>query len=97
MLLWGKRRLLTTRHRLGATLAARLCGEIVFQSATGRSRALGDEAVIEQRASGGVPAAARHAWRAVRAAYGPNYDRLLELRRRYDPENLFHYDHNIVP
>jgi FAD/FMN-containing dehydrogenase len=34
---------------------------------------------------------------AVRAAYGPNYDRLLELKRRYDPENIFHHNHNIDP
>src|SRR5262245_29217010 len=34
---------------------------------------------------------------AVRAAYGPNYDRLVEVKRRYDPENLFHLNHNIVP
>lgn len=34
---------------------------------------------------------------AVRAAYGPNYDRLLELKRRYDPENAFHLNHNIDP
>jgi FAD/FMN-containing dehydrogenase len=33
----------------------------------------------------------------VRAAYGQNYDRLLELKRRYDPENVFHHNHNIVP
>jgi FAD/FMN-containing dehydrogenase len=34
---------------------------------------------------------------AIRAAYGPNYDRLVELKRRYDPENVFHHNHNIVP
>jgi FAD/FMN-containing dehydrogenase len=34
---------------------------------------------------------------AVRGAYGPNYDRLVELKRRYDPENVFHHNHNIEP
>jgi FAD/FMN-containing dehydrogenase len=34
---------------------------------------------------------------AIRAAYGPNYDRLVEVKRRLDPDNVFHLNHNIVP
>jgi FAD/FMN-containing dehydrogenase len=34
---------------------------------------------------------------AISAAYGPNYDRLVEVKRRFDPDNVFHLNHNIVP
>jgi FAD/FMN-containing dehydrogenase len=33
----------------------------------------------------------------VRAAYGPNYDRLAQLKRRYDPDNTLRLNQNIVP
>jgi FAD/FMN-containing dehydrogenase len=34
---------------------------------------------------------------AIRGAYGPNYDRLVALKRRVDPDNVFHHNHNIAP
>jgi FAD/FMN-containing dehydrogenase len=33
----------------------------------------------------------------ARAAYGPNYDRLLALKEKYDPRNMFCMNHNIKP
>jgi FAD/FMN-containing dehydrogenase len=34
---------------------------------------------------------------AVPDAYGPNLARLAEIKRRYDPSNRFHLNHNIEP
>jgi FAD/FMN-containing dehydrogenase len=34
---------------------------------------------------------------AVQAAYGPNYDRLRQIKQRYDSANVFHHNHNIAP
>lgn len=33
----------------------------------------------------------------IRAAYGPNWDRLVTLKRRWDPDNVFHLNQNIDP
>ena len=33
----------------------------------------------------------------VAAAYGANYDRLAQIKKHYDPDNLFHLNQNIKP
>jgi FAD/FMN-containing dehydrogenase len=33
----------------------------------------------------------------VRATYGANFDRLVEIKEKYDPDNLFRRNRNIQP
>ena len=33
----------------------------------------------------------------VKEAYGKNYERLAQLKRKYDPDNFFHMNQNIIP
>jgi FAD/FMN-containing dehydrogenase len=33
----------------------------------------------------------------IRASYGPNYERLARIKRKYDPDNFFHVNQNIRP
>ncbi|HEV2815239.1 MAG TPA: BBE domain-containing protein, partial [Solirubrobacteraceae bacterium] len=34
---------------------------------------------------------------ALRASYGANYERLVELKTKWDPDNVFHTGQNIRP
>ena len=33
----------------------------------------------------------------VPAAYGTNYERLVEIKKKWDPDNVFRMNHNIQP
>ena len=33
----------------------------------------------------------------IKATYGPNYARLVEIKTKYDPQNLFNQNQNIKP
>jgi FAD/FMN-containing dehydrogenase len=58
-------------------------------------------AALERHSTGGLylnfPGLGEEKEALVRAGYGSNYDRLAELKRTYDPENLFRMNLNIAP
>ena len=33
----------------------------------------------------------------IRASYGANFERLVEVKRRYDPDNMFRSNRNVRP
>ena len=56
------------------------------------------DAVAPHSAEGGyVNFMAEDDQERVRANYRDNYDKLVEIKKRYDPENLFHFNQNIEP
>ena len=58
-------------------------------------------AAMEQHSTGGVylnfPGLGEEKEALVRAGYGANYERLAELKAKYDPANLFRMNLNIAP
>ena len=56
---------------------------------------------MEKHSTGGVylnfPGLGEEKEALVKAGYGVNYDRLAELKAKYDPENLFRMNQNIAP
>jgi FAD/FMN-containing dehydrogenase len=58
-------------------------------------------AAMERYSTGGVylnfPGLGEEKEALVRAGYGVNYDRLAELKAKYDPDNLFRMNLNIPP
>lgn len=47
--------------------------------------------------TGGEPIRSRASRFRIRDNYKGNYDRLVQVKRTFDPENLFHVDQNIAP
>ena len=61
------------------------------------SRAVGDE--LRSFSSGGayVNYMSDEDAEAVKAAYEANYRRLVDIKRKYDPDNFWSGNHNIAP
>jgi hypothetical protein len=49
------------------------------------------------RGGGYVNMIMEEGWESVKAAYGDNYTRLAQIKAKYDPQNFFHVNQNIVP
>ena len=64
-------------------------------------RGRGDETSEEEheppRRPPGQPRAAEEDEERVRATYGANWDRLVEVKETYDPDNFFHLNQNFAP
>jgi FAD/FMN-containing dehydrogenase len=58
-------------------------------------------AAMEKHSTGGLylnfPGLGEEKEALVRAGYGANYERLAELKAKYDPANLFRMNLNIAP
>ena len=56
---------------------------------------------LEKHSTGGMylnfPGLGEEKDELLRAGYGPNYERLVELKQKYDPDNLFRMNLNISP
>jgi len=90
--------------------AGRDAGFLVTGEASWHDPSLSDDAIawardfwsaMEQHSTGGVylnfPGLGEEKEALVRAGYGENYERLAELKKTYDPENLFRMNLNIAP
>ncbi len=67
------------------------------EACVGWSRALFDATAPYASAGAYVNFMTEEEGDRVAAAYGPNYTRLAELKRRYDPNNVLHMNQNIKP
>jgi FAD/FMN-containing dehydrogenase len=58
---------------------------------TSAAPGLGESLIIEMRLE------TDEGCERIKAAYGANYERLVGLKNKYDPTNLFRHNQNIKP